>query len=102
MSWGTKAALQKVDHFEPGPGRYKYTAVLNDGRHVNFGHRDYKHYRDGVPRSMGGGKWTHLNHNDKERRENYRARHSGVMTKEGKPAYQQKYSPAWFSYYYLW
>lgn len=88
--------------FTRGPGKHKYTAILPDGKKVNFGHRDYQHYRDSVPRRLGGGLWTHKNHNDQNRRKNYRARHSGVLLKDGTPAYKKRYTPAWFSYYFLW
>lgn len=88
--------------FMRGPGRYKYTAILPDGRKVNFGHRDYEHYRDSVPIRQGGGLWSHLDHGDKRRRDSYRSRHQGVRTGSGERAYLQRYSPAWFSYHYLW
>lgn len=96
------ANMEKVHHFVMGPGRYKYTAVMEDGRRVNFGHRDYEHFRDSVPAALGGGRWSHKDHNDPARRKLYRARHSKVMTKNGTPAYRVKYSPSWFSYHYLW
>lgn len=94
--------LSKVEKFIKGYGKYKYTAVMKDGTKVNFGHRDYQQYRDSVPKNMGGGIWSHKDHNDQARRDNYRSRHSGVKTKSGKKAYQVKYSPSWFSYHFLW
>lgn len=94
--------IPRVLRFERGDGRYKYTAVLKDGTRVHFGHRDYQHYRDSVPVRMGGGLWRHKDHKDKKRRDGYRSRHAGVLTKSGRPAYQVKYSPAWFSWHYLW
>ena len=97
-----KSDLSEVEKFVEGPGRYKYTAIMKNGKRVNFGHRDYEHYRDSVPKSMGGGIWSHKDHGDTKRRDNYRSRHGGVLTKDGKKAYQVKYSPSWFSYYYLW
>jgi hypothetical protein len=94
--------LERVERFERGPRRYKYTAVMDDGRRVHFGHRDYEHYRDSVPKSMGGQLWSHKDHMDRRRRANYRKRHAGMITKDGRRAYRVKYSPSWFSYYYLW
>lgn len=94
--------MDQVDKFVLGPGRYKYTAILKDGRRVNFGHRDYQHYRDSVPKNKGGGRWSHKNHLDVVRRANYRKRHGGVLNKAGQPAYKVPLTPAWFSYYYLW
>lgn len=97
--------LPKGTYFEKGPGRYKYTAFIPKNKSykkVNFGHKDYEHFKDSVPKSLGGGIWSHKDHSDKKRRENYRARHSGILNKEGNPAYKDRYSPSWFSYHYLW
>lgn len=80
----------------------KYVAVLPDGRRVRFGHRDYQHFRDSVPKRAGGGKWAHKDHGDKRRRKNYRARHAALRCKDGTPCISRRYSPAWFSYYFLW
>ncbi len=95
-------SLKKVEKFIIGHGQYKYTAILKNGKRVNFGHRDYQHYKDSVPKNMGGGRWSHKDHLDKDRRRNYRARHAGILTKSGKAAYKVPLSPSWFSYYYLW
>lgn len=94
--------MNQVEKFILGGGKYKYTAILKSGKRVNFGHRDYQQYEDSVPVKLGGGRWKHKNHYDEKRRVSYRARHSGVLTKSGTPAYKVKLSPAWFSYYYLW
>jgi len=94
--------LQRVDHFERGTYPHKYVAVMKDGKKVRFGHQDYEQFKDSVPKSMGGGVWSHKDHGDTKRRQNYRKRHAGVKTKSGKPAYRVKYSPSWFSYHYLW
>lgn len=88
--------------FTKGPGKKKYRAHLPNGRTTDFGHRDYQHYKDSVPKSQGGGLWSHKDHKDPDRRRNYRARHGGVLLKNGKRAIDTKYSPAWFSYYFLW
>jgi hypothetical protein len=96
-------SLSGVSHFERGRHPKKYVAVLKDGKRVSFGHQDYEHYKDSVPRSMGGGIWSHLDHRDAGRRANYRSRHGGVRRgSTGRPAYQVKYTPAWFSWHYLW
>jgi hypothetical protein len=104
--YGGKGGLPKGTKFKKGKGNYKYTAVipLKDGKTktVNFGHKKYEHYRDTVPKRMGGGIWSHKDHLNTKRRKNYRARHGGIKLKNGKPAYRKKFSPAWFSYYYLW
>ena len=94
--------LPRGTRFVKGSGKYKYTAILPDGKRVNFGHRDYQHYRDSVPKHLGGGQWSRYNHGDRSRRDNYRKRHGGVRTKSGERAYLKKYSPSWFSYHFLW
>ncbi len=82
--------------FVRGPGNYKYTAVLSDGRRVNFGDRRYQHFKDRI------GLWRSLDHGDRKRRANYRRRHGAIRTSDGKRAVDVKHSPAWFSYRYLW
>lgn len=69
----------------------KYKAVVyKDSKKIgtyHFGDKRYEQYKDSVSNL-----YSKLNHNDKERRKLYRARH-----KEGKFP-----SPAWFSWNYLW
>ena len=77
----------------------KYDAIISDSgkiRYVPFGDNRYQHYHDRI------GLYSNLNHNDLKRRDEYRKRHSAIKTKDGKLAYQQLYSPAYFSFYYLW
>ena len=76
--------------------------VSVDGKVVHFGA-----IKDGVPMSQyrdstGLGLYSKYDHNDKERRDRYRARHRAIKLKDGTPAYKKKYSPAWFSYNFLW
>lgn len=101
MSSSSKSLL-KGTRFVRGSGSHKYTAILPDGKRVSFGHKDYQHYKDSVPKSLGGGLWTHKNHNDKTRRDNYHSRHFGMRCKDGTQCITRRYSPAWFSYYFLW
>jgi hypothetical protein len=94
--------LPKGIQFEKGPGKKKYTAILANGRRVHFGHRDYEQFKDSVPKRLGGGLWTHKNHGDPERRRRYRKRHAGMVCKDGERCIDKRYSPSWFSYYFLW
>ena len=85
--------------FIRGPANHKYTAIINkNGKtyNVNFGDKRYEHYHDKI------GLYSHLDHNDKERRKRYIKRHSAIINKDGKKAISIKYSPAWFSLRYLW
>lgn len=86
----------------PKKGKHKYVAILPNGKRVRFGHRDYEHYKDQVPKRQGGGRWSHKDHGDAKRRKSYRARHGGLKCKDGRRCIDVKYSPAWFSYHYLW
>ena len=99
----TRPPIPKGTRFEiPASGNSKYVAILPDGKKVRFGHKDYEQYKDSVPKSMGGGKWSHKDHNDSNRRSNFLSRSSGQLCNNGKRCIDVKFSPAWFSYYYLW
>ena len=90
----------------PASGNKKYTAIIplpgGKTKRVSFGDRRYEHYKDSVPRSMGGGKWSKKNHLDAQRRKAYQTRHGALRCKDGQKCISKKYTPAWFSYYYLW
>lgn len=74
--------------------KYKVKVHLKNGKTktVQFGHKDYGQYQDKTPLKL----YKKKDHLDNTRRKNYRARH-------GAQGYQKKlYSPAWFSWNYLW
>lgn len=73
----------------------KYDGILQNkstGRikKVPFGDIRYQHYFDAVPLKL----YSHLNHNDPNRRRLYRLRHKGEEKK--------KFSSGYFSFRYLW
>jgi len=77
-----------------GTSNKKYKVILFDKNNkkiktIQFGDKRYKHYKDITPLKL----YTHLNHNDKERRKLYYKRH-----KINYP----KYTPDYFSKRYLW
>jgi hypothetical protein len=74
-------------NFKKSTRKNKKYMVEVDGRLVHFGDRRFFQYNDKI------GLYKHLDHNDKERRRLYYARH-------GRDAV--KYSPKWFSHRYLW
>lgn len=83
--------------FKPSTEKHKkYDAYKNDTKIASFGDKRYEHYKDRI------GLYNNLDHNDKERRKNYRARHSSIKLKDGRQAYKVKGTPAYFSYKYLW
>ena len=94
--------LDDITFTVPRSGVKKYTAHLANGKKVSFGDRRYEHYRDQVPRELGGQRWRHLDHEDPKRRESYRRRHGAIRDKAGVPYINMPYSPAWFSYHFLW
>lgn len=89
-------ALPEGIRFQKGPSGKKYTAILPSGKRVHFGASDYEQYKDSVPKNLGGQLWSHKDHLDEKRRKSYRARHGA------QGYYKIKYTPAWFSYYFLW
>jgi hypothetical protein len=94
--------------FSPGAGNKKYTATIQKTdpagrpvgrpRSVAFGDRRYGQYRDQTPLRLFAG----LDHLDPSRRADYRRRHRGILTKDGRAAYAVPLTPAWFSWHYLW
>jgi hypothetical protein len=80
-----------------GTGYKKYKVVLfnkdeSKVKTVQFGDNRYEQYKDSTPLGL----YSSKDHGDKQRRSNYRSRH-------GAQGYQNiKYTPAWFSYKYLW
>lgn len=81
--------------------KYKATVYDKKGYKIRtslFGSDKYEHYEDSTPLKA----WSSKDHKDKKRRGAYRARHSKILNKNKEPAYKDKYSPAWFSYYFLW
>lgn len=83
-------------YFEKGPYPKKYTVHYN-GKAIHFGDVRYQHYKD-----KALGLYSHLDHLDKARMQDYRDRHSKIMLKDGTPAYKSKSSPAYYSWHYLW
>lgn len=73
-----------------------YSAILKEKstgieRTLNFGSKSYENYGD----KTGLNLYPQLIHGDSKRRASYRARHKNNVDREC-------YSPAYFSYYYLW
>lgn len=80
----------KIVSWEASPRQNKkYRVYLSNGKHVDFGHRGYQHYKDSTPLKL----YSHLDHGDAERRRRYYARHN--------KDYPQ-YSADWMSKRFLW
>jgi hypothetical protein len=54
---------------------------------LSFGSALYQHYEDKTPLKL----WSHLNHNDKERRKRYYQRHGTTDDEESAKYYSNKY-----------
>jgi hypothetical protein len=68
----------------------------NKKKKISFGDTKYQHYFDKL------GKYSHLNHNDKKRRESYRRRARGIKNYSGQLTFKLKHSPNYYAYKYLW
>jgi hypothetical protein len=92
--------------FEPDRGNKKYIALIpqDNGKvkKVKFGSKYSAQYRDTVPLDLGGGIYSMFDHNDKKRRDAYHKRHGNIKLKDGSLAFRKKFSPSWFSWYFLW
>lgn len=86
----------ELHHFEPARAKNKkYSAILinpktKKTKRINFGDKRYQQYTD----STGLGLYSHLDHNDPDRRRRYRARHAKTARGE--------FPPCWFSWHFLW
>jgi hypothetical protein len=67
----------------------RFKIVRLDGKTIHFGVWPYSRYG------------TFIDHRDPDIREAWRARHSKIM-KDGKPAYKNKDSPAFYAWNLLW
>lgn len=79
-----------ITAFKKSPRKNKkYVAILQnangDKKRIHFGSRSHEHYFDKLEL------YSHLNHYDKERRENYRKRHKGFI----RPGYHSAGSLSW-------
>lgn len=83
-------------NYEKSPVKNKKLRVVVNGKRIDFGDSRYQHFKDRT------GLWSQLDHNDKKRRANYRARAKGALKKDGTPAYLDPSQPAWHSYHILW
>ena len=86
----------------------KYVAIVRNKetkkeRKINFGDNRYENFKDSTPLGL----YTHKNHGDKKRRDNYFSRHSGTKNKQEALLKEMKKSGGKFnakilSHRYLW
>lgn len=75
-----------------------YDKYGNKLKTLQFGEKGYNQYQDKTPLKF----YSYLDHKDSKRRINYRNRHSKILTKKGKPAYQDPFQPSFYSWNFLW
>jgi len=91
-----------IIEWHPGTNAKKYKVIIysnmknyydkKPSKTVQFGAKGYQQYKDQTPLKL----YSSGDHLDEKRRHNYRTRH-------GAQGYQKNiYSPAWFSWHYLW
>lgn len=70
--------------------RYKRAVLARKGKFfklIRYGNKDYEDF---------------TTHKDEARRERFRTRFRGILKKDGKPAYRDKWQAAYWAYYDLW
>ncbi len=77
------------------PPNKKYSVYVAGGKLIHFGDRNMEQYHDKI------GRWSSLNHGDKERRKRYLARAKGIKNKNGY-SWKDRNSPNYYSVHYLW
>lgn len=79
--------------------KYHVSFTLNGKKHtLDFGDKRYEQYRDSTPLNL----YSHLNHGNKKRRENYLSRSAGIRDSSGKLTKNNPLSPNYWSIRYLW
>lgn len=76
----------------------KYMVISPSGKKIHFGDTRYEHFKDRTPLKL----YSHLDHNDKERRKNYLKRAKGIKNKSGDLTYKDKESANYYAVKYLW
>jgi len=80
------------------PGKKLMVEVNKDGKKktIHFGATSYGHFKDKT------GIWKSKDHNDAERRKNYRSRHGGIIKKDGTKAIKDPMGASYHAYRVLW
>lgn len=87
-----KVSIQLNKPFKSKMKYKKYSVyVLKDGKRrlIHFGDKRYQHYKDRI------GLYSHLDHNDKKRRENYYSRHGEKDIKDKSRAKYWSHKKLW-------
>ena len=82
--------------YEKSTRKDKKLMTKVDGKTIHFGNPKYEHFKDRT------GIWSHLDHKDKKRRENYLTRSGKIKNKQGELTKNDPQSPNWHSRKILW
>ena len=98
MSRGeSTAGFQPIFHRSERKDK-KYAVWSPKGKLINFGAKDMEQYKD----STGLGLYSHLDHNDPERKRRYLLRAKGIKNKEGLRTWNNPEFANYYSVKYLW
>lgn len=88
-----------MPRFQKSNRKYKkYMVRTPKGKIVHFGDDRYQHYRDRTPLGL----YSHMDHGDKKRRQNYLRRSAGIANAQGKLTANDPESANFYSRRYLW
>jgi len=99
MGYGTKSDII----MKSSRKRSKYMIIDPDGKWVHFGSIKadgipYDQFKDRTPLKL----YSQYDHGSTERRRKYLARHKAILTKSGRLAHLNPWSPSALSIKYLW
>jgi len=83
-------------NYEKSTRKDKKLMTIVDGKKVHFGNPNYQHFKDKT------GIWKSLDHGDKERRQNYLSRASGIKDGQGNLTKNNPLSPNYHAIRILW
>lgn len=84
--------------FEVSNRKHKKYMVEHNGKKIHFGDKRYHHYKDSTPLK----KYSHLDHNDKDRRDRYLKRALKIRDKNDRLTKDNPNSANFYALRYLW
>lgn len=84
--------------FKKSTRKNKKYMVYYNNKWIHFGDLNYQHYKDRTPLKL----YSYLDHNDKNRRQDYLNRSMNIKDKNGNLTYNNKNSPNYYAIKYLW
>ena len=88
MTYQFQKKIDGIDFYAPSTREHKKYDVIVNGHKISFGDTRYEQYHDKI------GYYKELDHDDKQRRLNYKTRHKNDKI--------HSYSSGFFAWHYLW